>query len=501
MKVLTGHFNSESNEFSHQNMGFDNFTFRYGNDSIDVMEVRDIFEDNDIELIPSIYANGHPGGLVTKDAFDFILDRMLKKVKEHLHEIDGIYLYLHGASKVLDLEGDAAEHMILSEIRKITGPYMPIAVVMDPHGNLSQNLVDNTTIVRTYRHSPHTDVIETRRIVANMLVDLLENRRSITPVYRKVPIMIGGERSVSTDEPMLSINQYLDEIETDSRIMSACFHVGYLEHDTDKVGCSITVVPNDDQYLDYANEMADKIYDFVVARRYHFHYHGIFDEPEEALQRAIDYEGSPVFVTDSGDNCGAGGDGYSSYIFRQLMEKDDYNGKEVLVAGVIDKKSYAYLFNKKVGDRVDFYFGMDMDELSEPIHITGEIVARGVVNSRYETTSDSGDAITVKVDGKPISLVVEGESLSYTDLSQFEDSNLNVEDYDLFVVKQGYISPDFKGISPFCIMSLTDGPTNQKTEETRSYKRIRRPMFPYDELDYRVEPYKGELDYFNWKGK
>src|SRR5699024_11023130 len=166
MKVLTGHFNSESNEFSYQNMGFDNFTFRYGQDSIDATAVRDIFEDNGIELIPSIYANGHPGGLVTKDAFDFILDRMLKKVKEHL-----------------------------LEIRKITYPYMQIAVVMDPHGNLSQNLVDNTTIVRTYRHSPHTDVIETRRTVANMLVDLLKNRRSITPVYRKLPIMIGGERS------------------------------------------------------------------------------------------------------------------------------------------------------------------------------------------------------------------------------------------------------------------------------------------------------------------
>src|SRR5699024_3231476 len=325
MKVLTVHFNSESNEFSYQNMGFDNFTFRYGQDSIDATAVSDIFEDNGIELIPSIYANGHPGGLVTKDAFDFILERMLKKVKEHLLEIDGIYLYLHGASKVVDLEGDAAEHMILQEIRKITGPYMPIAVVMDPHGNLSQNLVDNTTIVRTYRHSPHTDVIETRRTVANMLVDLLKNRRSITPVYRKLPIMIGGERSVSTDEPVLSINKYLDEIETDPRIMSACFHVGYLEHDTDKVCSSVTVVPDD------------------------------------ALQRAIDYDGSPVFVTDSGDNCGAGGDGYSNFIFRQLMEKEDYNGKNILVAGVIDKKSYAYLFDKKVGDRVDFNFGMDMD--------------------------------------------------------------------------------------------------------------------------------------------
>src|SRR5699024_12458813 len=115
--------------------------------------------DNGMEVIPMISANGHSGGLITNAAFAFVLERLLKKVKEDLLEIDGIYLYLHGASKVVDLEGDAAEHMILQEIRKITGPYMPIAVVMDPHGNLSQNLVDNTTIVRTYRHSPHTDVI------------------------------------------------------------------------------------------------------------------------------------------------------------------------------------------------------------------------------------------------------------------------------------------------------------------------------------------------------
>src|SRR5699024_1363136 len=131
--------NSESNDFSYQTMGFDNFTFRYGQDSIDATAVRDIFEDNGIALIPSIYANVHPGALVTKDAFDFILDRMFKNVKARLLEVDGTYLSLHVASIVLDLEGDAAEHLILQEICKITGTYMPNAVVMHPHGNLSQN--------------------------------------------------------------------------------------------------------------------------------------------------------------------------------------------------------------------------------------------------------------------------------------------------------------------------------------------------------------------------
>lgn len=347
MKVLVGHFNSESNEHSYQNMGFDNFIFKYGEESIDVMGVRDIFEKQKMELIPSIYANGHPGGLITKDAFDFILNRILVSVKEHLADLDGIYLYLHGASKVRDLEGGSAEHKILSEIRKITGPYMPIAVVMDPHGNLSQNLVGHATIIRCFRHSPHTDIVETHRIVAELLVDVLQNRRSITPIYRKVPMMLEGERAVSTDEPMVSINKYLDELEKDPRILSASFHIGYILHDGDKLGCSIIVVPSDDKYADYANEIADNIYDFVVARRFHFHFHGVVDYPEAALTRALEYEGSPVFLTDSGDNCGAGGDGYSNYILRQLMEKEDYNQKNILVAGIIDKKIICLLSIKK----------------------------------------------------------------------------------------------------------------------------------------------------------
>ncbi|GGP10282.1 hypothetical protein GCM10011346_17760 [Oceanobacillus neutriphilus] len=69
-------------------MGFENFVFRYGKDSIDAMNVRNIFEDAGIELVPSLYANGRPGGLITRDALDFILHRMTVKVKTHLHEIE-----------------------------------------------------------------------------------------------------------------------------------------------------------------------------------------------------------------------------------------------------------------------------------------------------------------------------------------------------------------------------------------------------------------------------
>ncbi len=481
MKVLIASFSSESNEHSRQTMGFDNFIFKFGEASIDRLQVKDIFDDAGIEMIPSIAAIGHPGGLVSKDAFDFIYSRMMHDVKMHADEIDGIYLYLHGASKVIDLEGGSAEHAFLKGIRKIVGKYMPIAVVMDPHGNLSQEFVDQTTILRCYRESPHTDAIDTYRKVAQMFVELLQHKESITPVYRKVPIIMGGERSVSTDEPMLSINAFLDACEQDERIMSVSYHIGYLRHDGDKLGNSVVVVPSSVAYTDYANEVADKIYDYAFAKRHEFHYHGVVGEPEEAFQKIMEFDGSPLFITDSGDNCGAGADGYNTYILRQFYNLDDYRGKRILVAGILDHNAYAYLYDKEVGEAVEFDFGMDLDDMCKAVHIKGVVEAKGLVHKRYEGREDVGTAITVRFDDKPMSLVVVGESVSYTDLEQFESSHINYKDYDVFVVKQGYISPDFKAMSPFTIMSLTDGPTNQKTEKL-VFKKIMRPMFPFDEI-------------------
>ena len=88
----------------------------------------------------------------------------MNAVREHQDEIDGIYLMLHGTSEVEGL--GSGEHHILAEVRKRVGPYVPIYIVCDPHGNLCKEYVESAQVVRSYRESPHTDSIQTRRIVA-----------------------------------------------------------------------------------------------------------------------------------------------------------------------------------------------------------------------------------------------------------------------------------------------------------------------------------------------
>ena len=231
MKVLIGTFVTESNANVPAKARMNNYDLAFGDDCIRKMNVSDIYEDAGIEIVPSIYADAGGNGVVTKEAFDYIESCFVKSVRAHLHELDGIYLFLHGASEVEEI--GSGDHHILKTIREITGPYLPIAVVCDPHGNLCQEYVENCTILRSYRESPHTDAQQSKRIVSQMLCDLLKDRQHIHSVYRKLPLILGGEQSVSADEPVLSINRYMDELEQDPRIRSVSWHVGYIRHDCD----------------------------------------------------------------------------------------------------------------------------------------------------------------------------------------------------------------------------------------------------------------------------
>lgn len=481
MKVLVGKFSSESNEHSHSLMSFDKFIFKFGEDMVDAVFVRDVFEAAGIELIPSIAAIGHPHGLVTKDAFDFILARFVESVTSHLHEIDGIFLFLHGASKVIDLPGGSAEHAFVRAIRKVCGPYVPIALVMDPHGNLSDELVNNVNILRCYRHSPHTDIKETYEFVAKKFIHLLHHRQNIHPVYYKVPIIIGGEKSVSLDEPMVSINRLCDEAEATGRIMSASFHIGYLRHDGDKLGCSVVVVPETVKDRSFADTWAKKIRAFAYEKRHEFKYHGNVAEPQEAIQQVVEYKGGPCFLTDSGDNVGSGADGFNTYVLRQILALPDFHDKKYIVAGIVDKKAYHFLYKKQVHDRVEFDLGADLDAMSEKVHVKGYIVAKGLASPMYEGRSDIGSAITVQFDDAPVQVIVEYDAIQYLDEEQFTTSGLRIEEYDVIVVKEGYISDEYAKYGAYCVMSLTQGPTYQKSENL-VFKRIMRPMFPYDDL-------------------
>ena len=66
MKVLIGHFTTESNANIPSKNKITNYELAFGDELINRMKVREIFEKNGIEIIPSIYAGGGPSGVIEK---------------------------------------------------------------------------------------------------------------------------------------------------------------------------------------------------------------------------------------------------------------------------------------------------------------------------------------------------------------------------------------------------------------------------------------------------
>lgn len=323
--ILVAKFTLEANEHVPMMCDRENVAISYGQEALSHMQLGNVYDKPDIKVIPVICADAACSGVMTKNCFDSIEGAVLSAVSGNLRELDGIYLHLHGASYVEEI-GSGEQHMVAA-IRRITGPYLPIAVSCDPHGNLTKEYVENTTYIRSYREAPHTDIAATVQRTFGTLVELLRNRRNITPVYRKLPLILGGEQSVSLDEPVRTINRYMDQLEEDPRILSASWHVGYLRHDCPEAGCGIVVVPNDNADRAYAEEIADKLADFVWKKRHEFHYTGVTAEPEEALKMALQCDGRPVFITDSGDNVTSGAMGANTVILRQVLAQEGLSKK------------------------------------------------------------------------------------------------------------------------------------------------------------------------------
>ncbi len=85
-----------------------------------------------------------------------------------------------------------------------------------------------------------------------------------------------------------------------------------------------------------------------------FHFTGNASEPEEALRAMLEFDGSPCFLSDSGDNVTAGAPGVNTTMLKQVLALNDFHNKSILFAAICDPQLCAtVLTNKKAGEPVD----------------------------------------------------------------------------------------------------------------------------------------------------
>ena len=190
----------ECSTFSPARTTLDMFRPLYGED---IIKSYPFFRGEDNELlaradwVPTVVAWATPGGMVTRECYDTLLNQSLRLLRENM-PYDGIFLDIHGAMSVEGLDDPEGDY--ITKIREVVGDDVLISTSMDPHGCVSPRLAQNTDLITSFRMSPHTDrYISRERAVVNLL-DRLESGKG-KPAYKawvKVPILLPGPTSPAT---------------------------------------------------------------------------------------------------------------------------------------------------------------------------------------------------------------------------------------------------------------------------------------------------------------
>lgn len=432
MKILVGAFQCESNTFSAAKAGKENFYILHGDEAKDKLFASHLFEEAGFEVVPLVYAVSLPSGMVTRECFDEVMSDFRAEAAKHPDAV-GLYLYLHGAMFVEGL--GSGEEWTVKELRKTVGN-IPITLALDFHANVADGLVPLVQGVAGYRTAPHTDYDDTERRAAVALMRLLSSTPSLphsptSPVSHFFRIRVQFADAAQTSvEPYVSILRMIRELDADPRVVSASVFNGQPWVDAPFMSASVIVYSNADH--DEIRAKAKAIADYFDAHKTDLKFGVPAVAPENVVEAVRDMA-KPVFVSDSGDNTTAGAAGESDCLV------DVFRGTGL-------KTLFTSLFNP---DAVVKYANMAgcVVPNAPTVMCRGRIL--GFVGE------DSGEGVVVR-DGN-VDIVYSTVRTSFTMKEHFAAMGLNPADYDVVVVKQGYLWPGAAELAASQVFCMTPG--------------------------------------------
>ena len=281
-----------------------------------------------ITLIPLLWCAAEPGGYVSDDAFDRISAKICDGIAA-ASCCDGVYLDLHGAmvtSSHFDGEGE-----LLRRIRASIGPDIPIAISLDLHANITQQMVDLADLITVYRTYPHLDMAATGARAMAGLLRLLSGE-NIYAAFRQIPFLIALPAQYTGHDPCRSIYNRIADIPGHAHDFAE-FAMGFSAADIPDCGASVLAYASTPEQ---AAAMASDISEMVIAREADFD-PMLIDPYPAVIQAMASPHQKPVILADVQDNPGAGGSGDTTGLLKALCAAD----AEHVVFGVICDPDFA----------------------------------------------------------------------------------------------------------------------------------------------------------------
>lgn len=425
-----------------------------------------------IEIVPSFYTEAMPSGIITSDAVNVIIDKIVNSIEPS--NVDGILVILHGAmvsENILDVEGE-----ILARLRVKVGYKMPVAITLDLHANISDAMVKYSDIIVGYDTYPHIDIYERAKEAVELLIKYIQGEINPVSVLAKADMLVVPQAMVTEEPPMKELMDKAFEIEEDTRVLNVTVAGGFPYSDIDDAGMTLVVTTDGDEKL--ARQYAHELKSFVLKKREKFNLQ--FLSPREAVKTASQYPESPVILVEGSDNVGGGAPADATHVLKCLKEVDC---KSLIV--IRDKESVLKANEIGVGKYFSGYIGGKTDDLhGDPVYIEGKVKTLfcGEYShvGPYMTGKKVSMGLSAVIESDTITAILTEERVAPWDLGHVSSVGLNPKDFQIIVVKSAVAwKSAFGAIAKLALNVDSPGCCAINLKHLK-YKNLKRPKYPLD---------------------
>ncbi len=441
----------------------------------------DLAERERAEIVLPIAAGAPPSRPVEDAAYAHITDTICEAMARG--GFDGIMLDLHGAMVTESLED--GEGQFLKRLRAID-PKTPIAVLLDMHANLYDEIIANATVVAGYRTYPHIDTYETARLAGEILLRTIRGEVNPVMAWGNVPMLPHVMRQGTDDHPNKELQHRCAAMSGEGALAASLF-TGFPHADIANAGLSAVVVTDGDRKL--AEDLRDELLDRAWVERETF----VYDiEPlQQSVARAKAMPASepgegPIVLLDHYDNCASGGTMDTTVVLAEILRQGI---EDVAVFAIYDPEAVQQAITAGIGAQISLSIGgkIAMQAIpaeSPPLIVTGTV--KTISNGRYRNRGpmargvqvDMGPAVVL--DTGPVEIVLISRHVEPSDLNCLVSLGIDPMQKRYVMLKsrihwRAGLGPMAKAVIDCAGVGVCTSDYGQL-----DFKKVRRPIYPLD---------------------
>ena len=486
MRLLIGMMKHETNTFSPVPTPLARFGPLYGEAAIRAYRgtgtglgaYLDLAERERAEIVLPIAAGASPSAPVEDAAYAHITDTISEAVARG--GFDGIMLDLHGAMVTESLED--GEGQFLKRLRAID-PRTPIAVSLDMHANLYDEIIANATVVTGYRTYPHIDTYETARVAGEILLSTIRGEVKPVMAWGNVPMLPHVMRQGTDDHPNKELQHRCTAMTAEGALAASLF-TGFPHADISNAGLSAVVVTDGDRKL--SEELRDELLDRAWVEREAFVY--TIDPLTQSVARAkaMPPGDGPVVLLDHYDNCASGGTMDTTVVLAEILRQGLEN---VAAFAIFDPEAVQQAITAGIGAEVTLSIGgkITMPAIpaeSPPLTVTGTV--KTISNGQYKNRGPMARGVAmnmgaaVVLDTRTAEIVLISRHVEPSDLNCLSSLGIDPSQKRYVMLKsrihwRAGLGPMAKAVVDCAGVGVCTSDYSQL-----QFKKVRRPIYPLD---------------------